>query len=263
MFACAALLGATAAAAAPGWRIQPRVRVSASVVRLGDLLAAGASAPAGVRRLVLSAAPQPGMPLRWSAAQLASRLRSAGLLPGEFQIPARIEIERQAQPIPTAAVLQALTVYLRRPVLGSEVAFTPPLTTAADPQVQVLRAVPDRVHGRLEVYCRATKDLRLLPFAVSVRLSPAEQALQARQASAVWRPHPEVAPKPVLVRPGRTAQLVIEQPGFALTTLVQPLQEGRQGDRIRVRSLATKAILQVVVTGRDQVGSLEDNHGGR
>lgn len=243
---------AWAAPASQAWRVRAHVTVSTRVVRLGELVAPPNALPAPLAAYTLAAAPQPGTVLRWSRAQFSARLRSAGIEANQFEIPSQIEVQRASRPIPLAAVLQALRTSLHRPIPAADVRFTAPLTTAADPAVQVLRAVPDRVHGRLEVFCRAQQDPLLLPFLVSVRMSAAERI---ESAHSVWPLHAPPA-KPFLVKPGRTAQLIIAAPGFALTTLVQPLQLGREGDHIRVRSLATKAILQVLVTGPDQVRPL-------
>lgn len=247
----AAVLLAGALHAAPLWRVQAHVTVPTSVVRLGEMVALPGALPAPLAAYTLAVAPQPGTTLRWSREQFAARLRSAGIETSQFEIPAQIEVQRASRPIPVSAVLQALSTSLRRPLAADDVSFAAPLTTASDPAVQVLRAVPDRVHGRLDVFCRAQHDPLLLPFVVSVRVPAAELAQSAQPE---WL---HAAPaKPILVKPGRTAQLTIAEPGFALTSQVQPLQPGREGDHIRVRSLATKAILQVLVTGRDRVSSL-------
>ncbi len=251
----ALLLVSASAYAAPAsqpWRVRAHVTVRTPVVRLGELVAPSSAMPAPLAAYTLAAAPQPGIALRWSRAQFSARLRSAGIATSQFEIPLQIEVQRASQPIPVALVLEAVGVALHRPLLEADINFTAPLTTATAPAVHVLRAVPDRLHGRIEVFCRAEHDPLLLPFLVSVRMSAAERA---QHAQSVWPLHAPPA-KPILVRPGRTAQLTIAAPGFALTTRVQPLQPGRQGDHIRVRSLATKAILQVLVTGRDQVSSL-------
>lgn len=258
-----ALLAGTALAAAP-WRIRAHVAVNARVVTLGDLLAplpSDAVPPPALSGLVLAAAPQPGMPLRWSAAQLTSRLRSAGVPTADFAIPAEVEIERRAAPVPEAAVLSAVSAYLRRPLHPDDLDFLAPLTTAAEPAISVLRSQPDVAHARLDVICRAQNDPQLLPFTVSVRIPAAELAQQARQRwlRAFAASHATAAaPRPAspLVRTGRLARLSISDPGFALVTMVEPLQPGRAGEIIRVRSLATKAVLQVRVTGPDQVSAL-------
>lgn len=253
VFSALLLVSASAGAAPAGrpWRVRAHVTVPTRVVRLGELVAPPNALPAPLAAYTLAAAPQPGMTLRWSRTQFAARLRSAGIETSQFAIPAQIEVRRASRPIPVRAVLQALRTSLRRPLEAADVDFAAPLTTAADPAVKVLRAVPDRLHGRLEVFCRAENDPLLLPFVVSVRV-PAAELAQHTQPD--WL---HAAPaQPILVKPGRTARLTIAAPGFALTTQVQPLQPGRAGDHIRVRSLATHAILQVRVTGRDQVSSL-------
>ncbi|MGH9484438.1 MAG: hypothetical protein ACRD1F_05225, partial [Terriglobales bacterium] len=105
--ACVLLLVAAFAFAAPRWRIRTHITVRQSVVRLGDLVNPQAELPASLRALQLGVAPQPGTPLRWSREQFTARLRSAGVAPGEFAIPKVIEIRREAQPVPAAAVLEA------------------------------------------------------------------------------------------------------------------------------------------------------------
>lgn len=263
--AAATLLFLLASPASAIWPMRPRVRVQARVVTLGDLLAPQAPSVAPPSQvllaLVLAAAPQPGMPLRWSAAQLSARLRGAGVPAADFVIPAEVEIERQAAPVPAAAVLTAASAYLHRPLAAADLEFLAPQTTARHPAVMVLRSQPDVAHGRLDLICRAQNDPQLLPFTVSVRVPAAELEQQARQrwlrAFAAPRAVSAARPAlPLLVRTGHLARLTINDPGFALVTLVEPLQPGRAGDIIRVRSLATKAVLRVRVTGIDQVSSL-------
>ncbi|MGH9467397.1 MAG: flagella basal body P-ring formation protein FlgA [Terriglobales bacterium] len=255
VFACCLV---TVCAATPALRVRAQVSVAGPVVRLGDLLASPDAAPPDVRLLVLAASPQPGVPLRWTGRALAARLRSAGLSSQDFLFPPRIVVRRQAHPMPRAAVLAAVSAYLHRPVSAQDVRYAAPLTTSSTPDVVVLRAVRDALQDRLDVFCRARHDPQLLPFVVSVRLTGAEreQAVQQRRQSAFVYARPSVPSRPVLVRPGHNAVLVIASPGFAMTTLVAPLQPGRQGDHIRVRSLATKAILQVVVSGPNAVAAL-------
>lgn len=242
-------------AAAPAWTVRAHSTVQAAVVRLGDVCPGAALA---ATRAVLSAAPQPGIRLVWSDVQFAARLRAAGLTPSDFAIPARVEVERQAQAIPPAAVVAAIGAYLHRPLTAAEVRFTAPLTTAAEPAVEVVGARRDAAHGRLEVICRARHDAALLPFAVSVAPAPGDLARLAQQKLARATAAPTAAPgappaRPILVRPGQAATLAIRHPGFAITTTVEPLQAGRAGDRIPVRNPGNHALLRVYVTGPNLV----------
>jgi hypothetical protein len=249
-------------AATPAWTVRPHSMVAAAVVRLGDVCPAAALSGAAARA-VLSAAPQPGTPLVWTREQFAARLRAAGLPPAEFAIPATVAVERQAQPIPVAAVLTALHGFLHRDFHPGDLRFTAPLTTASDPEVEVVSAHRDAARGDLEVICRARHDAQLLPFAVSVPLAAGDQAriAQARLQRAVAAASPEAPPaaRPILVRPGHPATLAIRHPGFAITTTVEPLQAGRQGDRILVRNPGNHALLHVWVHGANLVTDQAEN----
>jgi hypothetical protein len=248
-------------AAAPAWTVRPHSIVDAALVRLGDVCPAAPAEGAG--RAVLSAAPQPGTPLVWTREQFAARLRAAGLPPAEFDIPATVAVERQAQPIPAAAVLAALRGFFHRELNPGDLRFTAPLTTAADPAVEVVSAHRDAAHDDLEVICRARHDAQLLPFAVSVPLAAGDEAriAEARLQRAVAAAPAEAARTalPILVRPGHPATLAIRHPGFAITTSVEPLQAGRAGDRILVRNPGNHALLHVFVRGANLVSDQPEN----
>jgi hypothetical protein len=251
-------------AATPGWTVRSHSIVSAGVVRLGDLCPA-AALPGDSARAVLSNAPQPGIPLIWTREQFAARLRAAGLPPAAFAIPATVAVERQAQAIPVAAVLTALNGYLHRELEPGDLRFAAPLTTATDPAVEVVSARRDVARDDLEVICRAQHDPQLLPFAVSVPLAPGDEARLAQEklqrAAAVSPVRAAARVQPILVRPGHPATLDIRHPGFAITTTVEPLQSGRQGDRILVRNPGNHALLHVYVSGADRVSDqAEESH---
>ncbi|HET9784736.1 MAG TPA: flagella basal body P-ring formation protein FlgA [Terriglobales bacterium] len=249
-------------AATPGWAVRSHSIVSTAVVRLGDLCPA-AALPGDAARAVLSNAPQPGIPLIWTRDQFAARLRAAGLPPAEFEIPVTVTVDRQAQAIPVAAVLTALNGYLHRELAPGDLRFTAPLTTAADPAVEVVSARRDAARDDLEVICRAQHDPQLLPFAVSVPLAPGDAARIAqeklRRAAATAPREAEARVQPIVVRPGHPATLAISHPGFAITTTVEPLQAGRVGDRILVRNPGNHALLHVFVSGADRVSDQPEN----
>ncbi len=261
----AGLLALVALAAPPKTQPVPvprEVTVASPLLRVGDL-APGNRLAAKLAATVLAPSPQPGSPLRLSRGQLQAQLRRLGVNPARFVIPSQVEIVRQAQAIPFAAVIAAVSSYLRRPVAPSELLYSAPATTAAAPAVVVVRERVDAAHGRLELLCRDRNDPQLLPFAVSLALSPAAlsrraAAARARElawARAVVKPRPRAVPMPtpILVQPGHTANLLINTPGFALVTQVMPLEPGRLGQHIRVTSLATHAVLPAVVSGKNQL----------
>ncbi len=256
---------ATLAAAPPRarrWPVPREIRLASPMLRLGDL-APGSRLSARLAATVLAPAPQPGSPLRLSRRALEARLRALGVNPSRFAIPAEVEVERRAHAIPAAAVQAAVSAYLKRPVSSAGLLYSAPATTAAVPEIVVVRALVDAAHGRLELLCRDRGDPQLLPFAVSLALPPAALARRAAAARArelAWaravvhpRPVAVAMPSPILVQPGHKANLLIQNPGFALVTRVMPLEPGRKGQRIRVMSLATHAVLPAVVSGRNQL----------
>jgi hypothetical protein len=269
-----ALLGVRGPAPRARYAVRGRVSVASPLLRLGDL-APDAGLPLALAGIVLAPAPQPGSPLRLSRAQLRARLRGLGVDAARFAIPAEITVVRRARAIPRAAVDAAVAAYVHRVVPASELLFAAPLTTAAAPDVVVVRELVDAAHGRLELLCRDRNDPQLLPFAVSLAQSPAALAHRAaaeRARQRAWaraavpaRPVAVAMPTPILVRPGHRANLVIDDPGFSLVTEVMPLEPGRKGQSIRVRSLATRALLTAIVTGRNQLraaASLNLNYAG-
>ena len=259
MIAAAYLLvlapAAWSVAAASRFRMRAEVEVNAGVVRLGDLLLEGKAPGLPDLGTVVALAPQPGAELVWPRAQLRRQLQAAGLDPAIFAIPERVIVTRRALPVARRFVLDALAQHFHHRVAAGDIEFSPPLTTAiGDPGIEVVAARLDLGRGGMDVRCRATADPRLLPFMVFMRLPATELALQRRRPlleAAVAA----VAP-PELVTPGRLAELSIANHGFALTTAVMPLQAGRAGDTVRAVSLATHAVLQVRVVGRDRVDSV-------
>jgi hypothetical protein len=267
-------LATLAAAPRPRYAVRGEVTVSAPLLRLGDL-APGPGLAADLAATVLAPAPQPGAPLRLTRRQLEARLRGLGIDAGRFAIPAEIEVVRRAAAISRAAVAAAVAAYLHRTVPPADLLFSAPPTTSAAPDVVVVRELVDAAHDRLELLCRDRNDAQLLPFAVSLALSPAalaRRAARARARARAWaeavaapRPVPVALPTPILVRPGHKARLTIDDPGFALVTEVMPLEPGRKGQSIRVRSLATGAVLPARVTGANQLraaASLNLNYAG-
>lgn len=293
--AAAVLLAATPR---PRWRLRASVEVAAPQISLADLLLPAAAAPAldpALAAATLGAAPQPGSPLLWTRAQLAADLRALGADPALFAIPPEIEVIRRAAPISSAQVAAALAGYLGRPVAAASLQFNAPLSTAAaDPAIAVLSTRPDRVRGALVAICRARHDPALLPFTVLLPLADApargSASLAADRAQgpapinsgmggmAAQGPAPidggmggitAQGPAPILVSPGHPATLSIRTAGFALTSLVMPLQQGRAGQRIRAQSVVTHALLTVIVTGKNSVATAgappanEDPHAPR
>ncbi|HZT71879.1 MAG TPA: flagellar basal body P-ring formation chaperone FlgA [Terriglobia bacterium] len=59
--------------------------------------------------------------------------------------------------------------------------------------------------------------------------------------------------RPVLVKPGALATLIVHGRAFSIKTVVEPLEQGVLGQEIRVRNTETRQVVQARVVGRDRL----------
>lgn len=59
--------------------------------------------------------------------------------------------------------------------------------------------------------------------------------------------------RPVLVKPGALATLIVEGGAFSIKTIVDPLEQGVLGQEIRVRNIETRREVEAKVVGRDRL----------
>ncbi len=71
-------------------------------------------------------------------------------------------------------------------------------------------------------------------------------ALQTIQAGEVIKQR--LLKKPILVHKGQRVSAAVEQRGFRLTTEVVPLEDGANGDTIKVRNAVTEKLLWARIT---------------
>lgn len=59
--------------------------------------------------------------------------------------------------------------------------------------------------------------------------------------------------EPLLVTKGHSVVMIFQKPGLLLTALGQAVENGAEGDAIRIKNLQSNAIIQAIVTGPDTV----------
>lgn len=59
--------------------------------------------------------------------------------------------------------------------------------------------------------------------------------------------------RPILVRPGALATLIVRGSAFSIKTIVDPLEQGVLGQEIRVRNSETRQVVEAKVVGRDRL----------
>lgn len=59
--------------------------------------------------------------------------------------------------------------------------------------------------------------------------------------------------EPLLVSKGQAVVMIFEQPGLLLTALGQAIEDGAEGQAVRIKNLQSNAIVQAIVTGPDTV----------
>ena len=119
--------------------------------------------------------------------------------------------------------------------------------------VQVVQAVPFRKSLRAVDLCEVVAEIED-PRAEYIRICAEAVGLTAKrtlpQGELLTRSSVEEAD---LVRSGETVRLVAQSGGIRVTALVQALQNGKLGSRIRVKNVGSDRAITAVVTGRGEV----------
>jgi len=78
--------------------------------------------------------------------------------------------------------------------------------------------------------------------------------LEARAGVRAGQPvSPDLFKRPILVRPGALATLIVQGSAFSIKTIVDPLEQGVLGQEIRVRNAETRQVVEAKVVGRDRL----------
>jgi hypothetical protein len=176
----------------------------------------------------------------------------------------RIDTARALPPVSREEIFQAIQDDLaRRGVVGREAlrpgdliiqSAVPALKKDAGLRARSIRY--DRIRRETVFQLWASREPEYLPFDVTTRLTPESwgwaslaegQPSGAGAAAAGGAGHPAKTRPPVLVKPGTPATLTIQGENVRVTTTVDPLQPGIQGQRILVREVASGQLMNAEV----------------
>ena len=264
LFACIAL-AAGGALAVPQADIVllPQARVAAAQVLLGDVALLSSGDLTLMRRLVnmpLGASPQPGQPAVVQRTSVADWVqRTLGIPPGtlrwsgaETSRIARVSRQLRGDEVAHAAT-EAVRAWLSTRDLAGAIHVRHPVRDMEVPEGD-LRLQPRPIEfaplrNRLLVWVDVWLGERFLR-AVAVPLEVDGAALQPR-AAAPERPLDDAAA--LAVQRGEWAALRTGSGAVFLENRVEVLQDGRVGQRVRVRPANGSALLLARVVGRGQL----------
>jgi len=233
--------------------------VTQEKITLADLLPA--SAPSSLHesaaRLSLGSAPQPGSSRTLLGYQIEKQLRSAPEVLDRLAIPDRIVVTRAYRAISHAEIVRAIEEAWKEEGFSGNVALdrgnleleAPVLVTRDDLGLKATRLEYDRLEHRAVFRLWASKEPHLLPFYVSVDSLPGADWLAGRGALSGKSVMRGSAQPRILVKPGKPVKMLGEGRNFRFSTIVVPLQPGREGQIIRVRERGTRRLLKAEVTG--------------
>ncbi|MEJ2010188.1 MAG: flagellar basal body P-ring formation chaperone FlgA [Acidobacteriota bacterium] len=100
------------------------------------------------------------------------------------------------------------------------------------------------------VEMKATRRGPTAPAAGAAGLAGLETRATVQAGEPVER---DLFKRPVLVKPGALATLIVHGSAFSIKTIVVPLEQGVLGQEIRVRNVETRQVVQAKVVGRDRL----------
>lgn len=240
-----------------GERLQllSEVAVRGKVVRLSDLLPAGASLSerAQADGILLGRTPLAGSTRVFTADQLRTLIEEKTI--GEkiaVDIPSKVIVHGQGWPIESGRMQEALDQ--ARPNASLDrgktiVRVAPELTTRA--RNAALRAVDIRnVSGenRFQVRFECLDHSNCSAFWAEVI---SDRPLKGISVSSPAMPRADAGAGLMLVEPRRKARLVLHEAQLTITMQVQPLRPGRLGDKVRVFDSASRRTFVAEVRGKD------------
>lgn len=227
------------------------VTVNFGRIRLGDLLAPGASAQlrAVLGSIDLGPAPQPGSLRVFTSAELRHAVVDGQGSALAVDFPPQIIVHRAGWPVASQRIAAALAA---AKLPGSNVEILgAPVTRAPYAELEVSAAHPAQDSGALLVRfaCRVRSDCN--PFWCEIRgldgiAIPAGERRAARVQS-----RPEVP----LVTPAHPALLICDEPGMEIRLRVRPLKPAGLGERVKVMDPETHRIFFARVKAIDLVES--------
>lgn len=251
-----------------------QARAATGTVFLGDVAHVRSTDLELMRQLVnlpIARAPQPGHVLRIDREAVLAQVHRAALLQSgqlEWSGADQTEVQRsvtrvRGEAIANAAAAAARAALAQQGFAGEVQAVVTPrdVEVAAQETRLQARIPPAQLRGRLLSWVDVRAGdvlLRTIPVSLEVIRGV---ALPGRAAA----PHPEALPvvTPAPVAPDPSEALVVTRgdwailrsgtPGLVLESRVEVLQDGRQGQRVRVRQQGATGIVLGRVLGRGQL----------
>jgi Chaperone for flagella basal body P-ring formation len=266
----AACFGApTNAVRVPRVELLREVRVAGSSVLLADLLPveAGFSLRARAGEISLGATPQPGNTRVLERSGILENIGVSRDVAAEIAVPERIMVSRDVRSITAQEVLAAIRGALEYSEISTPAHLHPEdiffqtqvLVGPGDAGLEVLRSTFDAGLKRGRFLLWPSRDPKVLPFIVTVRLAGDSPMAALHSMTEVNRAagKPDSPPVAVvlakteiLVSPGEQATLVLHSDMLRMIADVVPLERGAMGQRIHVRVVDTGKIFTAQVDGR-------------
>lgn len=261
--------------------------VRGSVVRLTDLLPAAAPQQlrSRARGIILGDAPVPGGQREFTRDEVVRALHNSAALRDELEIPPDMEVRRWARRVTPEEVLAAIDRTLRASgstagavLTANDVQLAADVAVTEDaPKLQVTQIQPAGDGESTRVLLWVTSEPRVPPFwarldraihldasrdtATPVRvvlatlpIRPGPSAIvpaSDRTVPAASRPTNMIGE--VLVKAGDPVELVVQVGGMRIQGTGIPLDRGRQGDEVRVRTALSGKIVVGTVVGEQTV----------
>lgn len=241
-------------------------RVHGPVLDLASLLTA--EAPASVRELArhvdLGRTPQPGHSRVLTRDFVLDRIRNVPELADVLEVPPTLVVRRQERPLRSADVRSVVDSALRTAGCTELVGRTDNLVfpvlavdTETEPTVEVLSVAMDSLRSEVQFRMRIGELPGRPDFLATLAVAPAgagescllEGASPRRRRRSLAAAEAEKGD--VLARIGQPATLQAVGRGLRLYATVVPLENGREGDVVRVRNTDTQGIVTARVIGPD------------
>jgi hypothetical protein len=274
-----AALHATPPLAGEGVALKSLVAAREEVVRLSDLLPAGApeSVRGRLQKITLGPAPRPGVHRILRRADILPLIAAVPGLQDRLTIPDTVDVTRWSRPVTREELLDPILKSFRANRLegagllaAADLSLAPPvLATEEAPRFEVTRIESAPNSGATRIHVWIVSEPRVPPFWVTLdREVTMESSLPDKRKSsectggapchprrgegsalAVSLPAPSRGPEPtpdfhpILVKAGQPVQLLVQGAGMRIATTAISLAGGREGDRIRVHAALSGKIL--------------------
>jgi hypothetical protein len=243
--------------------------VTGEAIRLSDLLPE--AAPEELRDasqgIDLGRAPQLGSMRVYEAAHIVEILNSHPEVARQITVPDQVAVSRSGNRLKTEVLQNAIKTFLRdkdaEDLPDSALRWSRDITTSEpNPALEVRSVTWDSTRRFLQFSMRCVKAAECRDFLVYLEL-PERTLTHVSQklglnTSAAAKPSGvagESGNGPVLIQAGRKVQLIMKGDGIQISLPVICLQNGRAGEKIRVRDAGSARVFLAEVVSRDLLSS--------